>query len=304
MTSLSLEGKVLDLRVTGKFSGKLLTPGWWKVQRHDVGEGQEGTTESLTTAHGVPCFPVFSDGYSCTSSGALPFPASQSTALCISVDLFSSLSNFNYSSYLPHHPPHNQLKKNELVSHCFYHFGSKQMLCLACSAPSQKMNQQLLWQKLFSWMGKQRKKENRPGGGVCSGHCQPPITMGNVFALHWGRWRGWRCPPCPQHELVCGWCWMGSDARGCAWESSNGMGWFRESKSDPKLCRLFSKPHFRQAGSVSSYRCTEQETPICELETPLCPCMALWHGGVCAQPWEKDELFLCVWMDLDHIELF
>lgn len=41
-------------------------------------------------------------------------------------------------------PPHNQLKKNELVSHCFYHFGSKQMLCLARSAPSQKMNQQLL----------------------------------------------------------------------------------------------------------------------------------------------------------------
>lgn len=145
------------------------------------------------------------------------------------------------------------------------------MLCLAYSAPSQKMNQQLLWQKLFSWMGKQRKKENRPGGGFCSRHCQPPITMGNVFALHWGRWRGWRGPPHPQQELVCHWCWTGSDACGCAWERSNGMGWFRESRSDPKLCRPSSKPHFSQAGSVSSYRCIE-------LETPVCPYMALWNG--------------------------
>lgn len=92
---LSLEGKVLDLRLTGKLSGKLLTSGWWKVQRQEVGEGQQGTTESLITACGLPCFPLFSDGYSCTSSDALPFPTFQSTALCISVDLFSSLSNFN-----------------------------------------------------------------------------------------------------------------------------------------------------------------------------------------------------------------
>lgn len=36
---LSLEGKVLDLRVTGKSPGKLLTSGWWKVERQEVGEG-------------------------------------------------------------------------------------------------------------------------------------------------------------------------------------------------------------------------------------------------------------------------
>lgn len=53
-------------------SGKLLTSGWWKVWRREVGEGQQGTTESLPTDHGLPCCPLFSDGYSCTSSDALP----------------------------------------------------------------------------------------------------------------------------------------------------------------------------------------------------------------------------------------
>lgn len=75
-----------------------------------------------------------------------PSHAVWSLTLCISLDLFFSLSNFHYA-FSPFSSPtkHNQLKKNELASHCFYHFGSKRMLCLAHSATSQKMNQQLLW---------------------------------------------------------------------------------------------------------------------------------------------------------------
>lgn len=53
------------------------------------------TTESLAIDRGPLCFSLFGDGYSRTASDALPFPALQTVALCISVDLFSSLSNFN-----------------------------------------------------------------------------------------------------------------------------------------------------------------------------------------------------------------
>jgi len=117
----------------------------------------------------------------------------------------------------------------------------------------------------FSWMGKQRQKENRPRRGFCGGHCQRRTAMRNVSALRWGRqpghWQG--LPSCPlawrwgPEVPFCGWYWLGAAARGRAWEGSSKMrcpstvvgSWrFGESKHDPKPCRSSWKPRLSWVG--------------------------------------------------------
>lgn len=162
-------------------------------------------------------------------------------------------------------PQHNQLKKNELVSHCFYHFGSKRMLCLARSAPSQKMNQQLLWQKLFPEWGNRDKKKTGQGEVSVVGIASPPPPRGTSlpFTGEGSPAAGGASPSAPSMAAGPGgailWAVL---AGGCLPAAVPGGGsgrtrcpgtlvgswWFRESKSDPNPCRSSWKPRFSQAG--------------------------------------------------------
>lgn len=206
-------------------------------------------------------------------------------------------------------PQHNQLKKNELVSHCFYHFGSKRMLCLARSAPSQKMNQQLLWQKLFPEWGNRDKKKTGQGEVSVVGIASPPPPRGTSLpftgegspaaggaspsapsmaagpggAILWAVLAGGCCPRlCPAG---------GAAGRGvpAPWWGAGGSGKARATQIPAGLPE--SPVSARQ---VAGRLCRPNDR-----ETLICPGTALWRGLPCTHPREKDELFLCVLMDLD-----
>lgn len=178
---------------------------WWR---------QQAITASFATDRGPLCF-------LCLVMGIPTLPQMLSPFLPCRALLFASQCIYS-PPYLilikaPCSPPlqHNQLKKNELVSHCFYHFGSKWMLCLARSAPSQKMNQQLLWQKLFPEWGNRDKKKTGQGGVSVMGTASPSLPWGmslpfaeegspaaggpTLLSLAWHS---------GQEEPCHGWCWL------------------------------------------------------------------------------------------------
>lgn len=172
---LSPEGMVLDLKVTGLGSCWYLKGRKCREKEKLVkGSKQPRSPSPLTMDPFV---------FLCLVMDIPELPQMLSPLLPCRALLFASqwiyLPPYLILIKLPFSPPPlkpNRLKKNELVSHCFYHFGSKRMLCLACSAPSQKMNQQLLWQKLFPEWGNRDKKKTGQGevSAVGTASPQPP----------------------------------------------------------------------------------------------------------------------------------
>lgn len=297
------------VRSESYWSGKLLTPERWKAWREgEVGEGQQVTTESLAIDRGPLCFSLFGDGYSAPPqmlSPLLPCRPLLFASQWIYSPPYLILIKAPFS--LP--PQHNQLKKNELVSHCFYHFGSKRMLCLARSAPSQKMNQQLLWQKLFPEWGNRDKKKTGQGEVSVVGIASPPPPRGTSLpltgegspaaggaspsapkmaagpggAILWAVLAGGSCPQlCPGGRAA---------GRGvpAPWQGAGGSGKVRATQIPAGL----------PESPVSARQVVGRLCRPNDRETLICPRTALWHGLPCAHPWEKDELFLCVLMDLD-----
>lgn len=159
----------------------------------------------------------------------------------------------------------------------------------------------------FSWMGKQRQKENRPQRGFCEGHCQQSIHeltcshfsgegeaawahaghfSSRLLTWRWGRschfvtglgqgppQAGQRCAHMATRLLLCHQC--------------------EESLQGSKMHWITAEP-IKEWPSFCLYRPVGQSTV-------LGPRTALWCNALCARLWEKGELFL---QTQTHIWLF
>lgn len=136
------------------------------------------------------------------------------------------------------------------------------MLCLAHWAPCQKMNQQLLWQKLFPEWGNRDKKKTGQEEVSAVGIASPslPWDKSLPFAGEGNMATGGTSPLTPSMGLGApfrDWGQLGAAACGRAWEGSGGTrcpstlvgSWcFRDSKSDPHCHRSSQRLCLRQVG--------------------------------------------------------